>query len=215
MLNYTTCADCREILAVTYVGQVTHPGCQQTEAEKLALEFVQAVQRHDEAEADRLEKMVLKADAPANLGKSALWYASQGWPAFPLLPGGKEPAIRQGFKMATTNPDEIRSWWTKHPESNIGLATGEMFDVIDVDGPQGIKTMSELADGKLPPVHGKVSTPRGLHLYVTATGDGNRAGVLPGIDYRGKGGYVVAPPSQVDFKRYRWLMQPSPEIRNK
>jgi hypothetical protein len=49
-------------------------------------------------------------------------------------------------------------------------------------------------------------TPRagGIHRYVRATGDGNGAKIAPGIDYRGAGGYVVAPPSMVDGKRYGW-----------
>lgn len=200
---------------MTFVGQVTHPGCKQTEVEKLALAFVEAVQRHDEAEADRLEKLVMKADAPKPLGKVALWYAMQGWPVFPLLPGKKEPATLNGFKDATIDPDEIRAWWTQHPESNIGLPTGEFFDVIDIDGPQGIKSIAEAPEGTLPGIHGRVSTPRGFHLYILPTGQGNRANMMPGLDYRGVGGYVVAPPSRIDIKHYKWVMQPSPEIRKK
>lgn len=210
-MNYTTCADCGGILLVTFLGQVTHPTCKQTEAEKVAREFVDAIQRGDEAEEHRLEKLVNKADAPARLGRSALWYAQQGWPVFPLLPGMKEPYIKNGLNGATTDLERIRSWWAKHPDSNIGLTTGGTFDVIDVDGPEGIKSLSETTD--LPDMHGRVGTPRGFHLYVKATGHGNRAGMKPGIDYRGKGGYVVAPPSRIDFKQYKWLMQPSPEIR--
>ncbi len=214
MLNYTTCADCKDVLMVTFMGQVTHPGCKQTEAEKLAREFVDAIQRGDEGEADRLEKLVNRQDAPKPLRKVALWYAQQGWPVFPLLPGHKEPHVRNGFKGATTDLDRIDRWWKEHPDSNIGLATGVRFDVIDVDGPQGIKSLAEMREGTLPDVHGRVATPRGLHLYILPTGDGNTAGIRPGIDFRGKGGYVVAPPSRIDLKTYSWLIQPSPEIRN-
>jgi len=55
-------------------------------------------------------------------------------------------------------------------------------------------------------VIGKVITPRcGDHLYVRASGDGNTSGLLPGIDYRGRGGYVVAPPSiGPNGVRYTW-----------
>ena len=108
---------------------------------------------------------------------------------------------------ATTAPDQIRAWWATNPDYNIGLATGHTFDVIDFDGPEGIAlgyTRPEL----WPEIIGKVCTPRpgGNHWYVAPTGRGNRAGMLPHVDYRGKGGYVVAPPSRTDVGEYVWLM---------
>lgn len=197
---------------MTYVGQETHPLCESTPSEKNARAYVDAIQNEaGEGEITRLEALVNKVTLP-KLGPSALWYARMGWPIFPLLPNSKQPATRNGFYDATDDPDRIREWWTKRPDSNIGLPTGGKFDVIDVDGPPGIASMVDLGDDVIPEVHGKVSTPRGFHLYVEATGDTNRAGVRPGIDYRGKGGYVVAPPSQLDFKRWSWIIQPSPKI---
>jgi hypothetical protein len=51
-----------------------------------------------------------------------------------------------------------------------------------------------------------VKTAHGFHWYVKPTGMGNRAGVLPGVDFRGKNGYVIAPPSvHPDGNRYRWV----------
>jgi hypothetical protein len=52
-----------------------------------------------------------------------------------------------------------------------------------------------------------VYTPRGgRHLYVAPSGDGNAANFRPGLDYRGAGGYVVAPPSiGPNGKRYDWI----------
>lgn len=210
-MHYTTCRSCGDILQATFLGQETHPGCTPTQAEALAWEFVDAVQRHDEAEVNRLEKLINQPALP-QLGPSALWYAEQDWPVFPLLPNEKRPAVKNGLNGATTDQARIKAWWDKHPESNIGLCTGHKFDVIDIDGPVGIKSLAGLSDDKIPDVHGKVGTPNGFHLFVLPAGDGNRAGVLPGIDYRGQGGYVVAPPSQIDLRRYTWLMQPSPEI---
>jgi hypothetical protein len=215
-MNYTTCKDCKSLLQITYLGQETHPGCTPTKEELLAREFVDAVQRHDEAEADRLEKLLNQPALPS-LGSSAVWYAQQGWAVFPVAPNGKQPLIGKrdggnGLHDATADVAQVRQWWMQYPEANIGLPTGHQFDVIDIDGPEGIKSLSELGDDVLPDVHGKVGTPRGFHLYVLATGDGNRAGVRAGIDYRGKGGYVLAPPSQIDLRRYAWLSQPSPEI---
>lgn len=195
------------------MGQVSHPTCNPTEVFQLTQQWCDAAQSEDLAEVDRLQAEINKHDRPAQLGSSALWYASQGWPVFPLLPGTKMPATAHGFKDATLDPDEIQSWWWSHPDSNIGLPTGGMFDVIDIDGPQGIASLVELGEDAIPDVHGKVGTPRGFHYYVLSTGDGNRVGVRPGIDYRGVGGYVCAPPSVSEFKKWVWLIQPSPAIR--
>lgn len=131
---------------------------------------------------------------------AALWYAEQGLHVFPLQPGSKVPMPRSnGCKDATLDPDRIRTWWARTPGANIGIATGHLVDVIDIDGPVGVGTWAGLLaepDG-LPPVAGTVNTPRpgGTHLYVAASGRGNKAGLFPGVDYRGAGGYVVAPPS--------------------
>lgn len=172
-----------------------------------------AIQREDESEIVRLEKLVNRVTIPA-LRPSALWYARQGWPVFPLAPNSKVPATQHGVKDATTNKEQIVNWWSQ-ADYNIGLATGVMFDVIDVDGEVGIQSFAALPEEVVPTVHGRVSTPRGFHLYVPVNEQsGNKAGIRPGIDYRGKGGYVVSPPSQLDLKHYSWTIQPSPEIRN-
>lgn len=193
---------------MTFVGQETHPTCESSPTEKQAREFVEAVQREDEAEIKRLEKLLNQPALP-RLGAAALWYAKRGWPVFPCLPNGKQPHIKNGFYQATTDLQRIKDWWDKHPDSNIGLPTGHHFDVIDLDGPEGLQSIQGM---NLPEIHGKVSTPRGFHLYILPTGKGNRAGIKPGVDYRGEGGYVMAPPSQLDLKRWSWVIQPSPAI---
>jgi hypothetical protein len=145
--------------------------------------------------------------APDALRNAALWYASQGIPVFPLQPGDKKPfAGSRGFKDATTDAEQIRRWWTTHPQANIGLPTGGLFDVIDIDGEQGALSYRELrGTDVIPHIYGKATTgrPCSRHLYIAATGDGNSTAVWPGIDFRGRGGYVVAPPSRTT-RRYDW-----------
>lgn len=142
----------------------------------------------------------------ATLGGAALWYAERGHLVFPLRVGQKVPATAHGFKDATTDPATVRAWWTREPTYNIGLATGHRFDVIDVDGEDGTESLLNLdVEGLTPPTVGLVRTPRGFHLYIAPTGDGCATAVRPGIDYRGLGGYVVAPPSIVEGSGYRWL----------
>lgn len=256
MFTYSTCADCGERLQVTRYGETVHYGCTRhmTTAEWLAEQFLIAAMAEDNDEAARLQVMIDDIDnAPPRLGAAAGLYASWGWPVFPLrspcglagcskCAGGtlcaKRPATRHGFKDATTDADRIFAWWSRHPQSNIGLATGHRFDVIDVDGcggPSGhpvagiwaldalqreaAEHLSErgLPDGRgrLPDCHGRAMTASGgVHLYVEASGRGNKAALRPGIDYRGIGGYVVAPPSTLGLRgrAWSWSVKPSPVI---
>lgn len=220
MKLFSTCADpqCPEpLLRVTWVGQLTHPGCQQTPEEIKLRAFVDAAQRGDQRAADELERQLNAPSKPPALGSVALWYATvTRWPVFPCVPGEKRPATKRGFLDASRDPEQIKAWWGSNPNFNIGIPTGvATFDAVDVDGPTGIRSLSELGDGVLPDVHGKVSTPRGLHLLVKGTTDGNRVNVRPGIDYRSEGGFVLGGGSIVGGKRYEWIVQPSPEIYGK
>lgn len=149
-----------------------------------------------------------RLSAPDILAATVGWYIRHGIAVFPLRPGDKRPHPgSRGFKDATTDPDQVTRWWTSNPQSNIGLPTGHGFDVIDIDGPAGYQSMADLREGgHLPPILARVATPRGgMHLYIPPTGDGNAASFRPGLDYRGIGGYVVAPPSIVNGRRYDWL----------
>lgn len=163
--------------------------------------FLAEVDTYDAAREARLTR-------PGALKGAAEWYAANGIAVFRLQPRDKKPFPgSRGFKDATTNLAQVRAWWTATPDANIGIPTGRGFDVIDIDPPAGPLSLLELRDaGVVPEVLGKVITPRcGDHLYVRASGDGNTAGLLPGIDYRGLGGYVVAPPSiGPNGVRYAW-----------
>ena len=173
-----------------------------------------------EAELDALDAADRARPQPSMLGV-ALWYAERGLRVFPLQPGRKIPfGGSRGCHDATTDADRIRAWWTNTPDANIGLATGHLVDVVDIDGAPGQKSRVEhwedlfgrIDDDAL----AKVLTPRpgGMHIYVPATGDGNAAGIVPGVDYRGAGGYVLAPPSVIapggkdTPGRYRFLGVP-------
>ncbi|EIT89471.1 hypothetical protein MA4S0726RA_3203 [Mycobacteroides abscessus 4S-0726-RA] len=226
MRLFSTCRDCGEAMLVTSIDDTVHPTCapKPTAVDIQCAEFLAAVQAGDNARANELAATIDAAERPTLRG-SALYYSQAlGWPVFPLKAGSKEPATLKGFKDATTNRRRIEAWWNGNPNYNIGLATGHAFDVVDIDpGPGGRESLARLEQaGSLPDVHGYVVTagnraegrPAGIHLYVKATGRGNRAGFLPGIDYRGVSGYVVAPPSvRGERQTWQWLMPPSPVIK--
>ena len=143
----------------------------------------------------------------------ALNYARMGFPVFPCRPMGKEPLgslVPNGCLDATTNEEIIRGWWTKCPNANIGLVTGKTsgLAVIDLDGPEGI------ASGRRLGLRSTVSvlTGNGEQLYYTDPNGslGNSVKKLSaGVDTRGNGGYVVAPPSlHPNGKRYAWKGMP-------
>jgi Bifunctional DNA primase/polymerase, N-terminal len=142
---------------------------------------------------------------------AALAYASAGIRVFPLVPRSKVPLISatnggHGLHDATTDADMITCWWTARPTANIGLRTGLSFDVIDLDSEDAIDTLTEARAGRDLLRGPVVQTSHGFHWYVKPTGVGNRAGVLPGVDFRGRGGYVLGPPSlHPSGQRYRWI----------
>lgn len=218
MFVYSTCRNCGGLLHITN-NDTIHPGCtpKPTKVERLAQEWLAAVEADDEKRELDLFHQIEELDTkPPRLRDAALRYAQWNWPVFPLKPHAKTPATRNGFKDATTDPQRIRAWWEQHPDSNIGLPTGHAFDVIDVDVPEGAHPYASLvAEDLIPDAHGQVATASGgLHLYVPPSGDGNRAGIEPGIDYRGAGGYVVAPPSTLGVRgrSWSWTVAPSPRL---
>jgi hypothetical protein len=117
--------------------------------------------------------------------------------------------VPHGVKDATCNRARILAWWTRHPQANIGLACGHTFDVLDVDGPAGAQAIQELAA-----THGLQSSGPlvrtgggGWHYYLAPTGLGNvHPAGLAHVDWRGRGGYVVAPPSRhASGHPYQWV----------
>lgn len=239
MLVHTTCATCRRELTLTPAAvntdshRSTHidcPAAPKTAADKLFDQFAALVatiaspdykpKPHDELNLDALKAKIDEHDqTPPQFGAAAAIYAAWGWPVFPLRPGQKVPATPHGFKDATTDVDRIRAYWERVPNANIGIATGHAFDVIDVDLPDGPAQWHEMSTKPgAPDVHGIVSTASGgRHFLIPPTGRGNSARIQPGIDYRGRGGYVVAPPSwRGDHgHKWTWVVKPSPTLTGK
>ncbi len=157
-----------------------------------------------------MEHMFEGPSAPGLL-LAALTYARAGLPVLPLhTPGpaghcscrragcdrvGKHPRLPHGLTQASTDPGQVRAWWSRWPTANLGLRTGTLTDVCDIDSDTGRDALLRLLGTQ--PRHGPLvrTGSGGWHLYLAATGYGNRVRLLPGVDWRGVGGYVVAPPS--------------------
>lgn len=132
--------------------------------------------------------------------------AASGIPVFPCVPGAKNPIVPSGFKLATDDLRRVEGWWRWQPRANIGIPTGDASGlvVIDVDlhGINGYAAYARAARaGLIPEPLVTVVTPSGgQHAYFPA--DPTRAqrswaiGDV-GVDCRGDGGYIVAPPSML------------------
>jgi hypothetical protein len=165
--------------------------------------------------------------------EAAVWYAERGLPVlpchWPVSDGGgpwagpacscgqpacsnpaRHPLLPGGVTRASADPRQVRRWWRRYPQANVGLATGVLLDVLDVDEPQGDELMrSGVALGPV----ARTGTGR-WHLYCAPSRLDDRelrqafAG-LPGSEarvwWRGRGRFVLAPPSRVLTGSFRWV----------
>jgi len=150
--------------------------------------------------------------AAGDLLAAALDYAAAGLPVLPLA--GKVPRNRNGLTSASTDVLVVAEWWRRWPDANVGIVTGPPsgYVVLDIDGPAGLRSLAELEHR-----HGKLKTAQvltgsgGWHYWFCLPDEGirNSAGVLgEGLDVRGAGGYVVAPPSVHESGNvYRWTRE--------
>jgi len=155
--------------------------------------------------------------------EQALAYAARGWPVLPCRSVGdgrnkaKTPLTAHGFKDASCDPPTVRRLFGATPDAIIGIATGKAsgFFVLDIDVKKnagGEESLAELEKehGVLPLTVATRSCTGGRHLYFRYPegGIGSRTGIRPGLDIRGDGGYIIAPPSVVDGKSYEWIHPP-------
>ena len=156
----------------------------------------------------------------ASLKDWALYYAEKGLAVFPLEERGKRPITKNGCKAATTNKEQIAEWWSRYPNSNIGIATGRPSGglvVIDLDEDEekdkhGYEVLKEWqrSHEDLPETWQSITGRGGYHLFFKDTAHNqNRVNLYDGIDIRGDGGYIVAPPSvHENGRRYEWEIAP-------
>jgi Bifunctional DNA primase/polymerase, N-terminal/Primase C terminal 1 (PriCT-1) len=149
--------------------------------------------------------------------KAALDYYRLGWSVIPVEPRGKHPLIAwKVFQYRRAEVPEIAEWLRHWPDANIAVVTGVISGlvVLDLDPRHGAEASLERLrheHGALPDTVEATTGGGGRHLYFAHPGEitSNRVGLAPGIDLRGDGGYVVAPPSvHPNGEPYRWLRAP-------
>jgi hypothetical protein len=146
------------------------------------------------------------------LAAAIAYIEERRWAVLPVAPKGKVPLTRHGLLDATKEREQVERWWRRWPHANIGIATGPPSGllVVDLDGAEGLGSWARLEAR-----HGVVLTLEaatgggGVHLvygYPENIDLGNSAGRLgDGIDTRGRGGYIIAPPSvHPSGRRYAW-----------
>jgi hypothetical protein len=154
--------------------------------------------------------------------EAALRHAALGRPVFPCNPDaqsskhkaplvgrrkkGDKPIPRTGgLYQATTDAEQIRKWWKRWPTALIGMPTGSVSGaaVLDLDKKNDKNGFDAVPDWE----HRTLTIARtpsgGAHLYFRAEGAPHctTSEIAPGVDTRGEGGYVIAPPSA----GYSWV----------
>jgi putative DNA primase/helicase len=173
-----------------------------------------------------------KSESKVNCLEAALDYAARGIPVFPVHTpcktgkcscgkpscehAGKHPRTPHGFKDATTDPVKIREWWTRSPDANIGIPTGEVTGllVLDTDPRHGgneSRKRLEQQIGPLPETAKARSGSGGSHEYFRQPKgqkikSSSRIGGFDGLDIRADGGFIIASPSlHSSGNRYEWI----------
>lgn len=141
-------------------------------------------------------------------------YATAGFCVLPVKPGEKRPFLTAWEKYIEERPtiEQIESWYTNLTNPGVGFVTGAISGVVvlDIDHRSGDiqKTYSETLQ-KYPTQLVVRTGSGGYHLYYKHPGGkiGNRVNILPGIDLRADGGFIVAPPTlHPNGQPYEWIL---------
>ncbi len=175
---------------------------------------------------DNLAQLNDSVEGSSTILSTALAYAEMGWhvlPSYaPLGKGcscfrkgcesiGKHPVFKGGWKTGSVDPIQIRKWFENGLERNLAIATGAIsgFFVLDVDGPEGEISLQKLeAEYGALPATASVITGRGRHLYFKSPPEKilcSAGKLAQGLDVRGDGGIIIAPPSlHQNGQQYAW-----------
>jgi hypothetical protein len=141
-------------------------------------------------------------------------YLDLGWPVIPIASKAKMPPLGfswERYQTSLPTRDDLREWASRYPNAGVAIVTGKLSSlcVIDIDGEEGRQSINGILKPDGSPI---VQTSRGWHVYYRhpETAIGNAVGILPGVDIRCDGGYVIAPDSKhISDSVYTWSVEPS------
>lgn len=138
--------------------------------------------------------------------EQALAYLERGFSVIPTGRGKKPLLPWREFQNRRATKQEVTAWWQRCPRANVAIVTGAISGIVvlDVDGLEGQRTIR----GKALPPTPCAATGKGWHYYFKHPGfeAANFVRKQPGLDFRGDGGYVLAPPSlHPSGRHYRWV----------
>lgn len=162
---------------------------------------------------------------PATMLEHALSYLQLGYPVFPVCSPamvghkhagadcknvGKRPlTLWETYQQRLPTIQEVKTWWTRWPNANIGMPTGKLSGIVVLDADSGEAKKLAMEQGgvdRTPAVF--TGKPGGIHFWLAHPGVevSNFAHKRPGLDFRGDGGYVLVPPSlHATGANYRWV----------
>ena len=162
----------------------------------------------------------------SELGRAAVWYCEHGFGIIPIQPKGKRPFTANGLNDWFNNPEDARKLWAERPDLNIaivcGSASGNLvvldFDEDDGKDVHGFDTLSEWEDefGELPATATAITGRGGMHYMYRANRPYHPSVNRDlGVDVRGEGSYIVAPPSvHPNGRAYEWNRGDAPWERD-
>lgn len=154
-------------------------------------------------------------------------YIDRGWNVFPVEPNGKRPVvIKQGidhdgnsfeirlswkeFEYNRISKEQVSSWYEKFPDCNWGLICGKISNVcvVDIDGSDGVASLRKYHPEMENTKTLTQATPHGFHLIFKYSGNPTKSfPILPKVDVKADGGYVVIAPSKTLDGNYRFILE--------
>ncbi len=136
--------------------------------------------------------------------EAALQYLGRGFSVIPVRKD-KTPLVPwKDFTTRKATEEEVNKWYDQWPDAQVAIVTGAISGVVvlDADKKDALKGVSILPT----PI---AKAYRGPHYYLKCPDFpvSNKVGILDGVDFKGDGGYIVAPPSvNEQGHQYEWMI---------